>query len=137
MAKKSESYYFPGHITEKLARIPEHPVTFVEAPSGFGKTTAIREYIRRSLPEAFSRWHICLGEPPVKTWSSVCGMFPDADGQTTERLRELGPPTIETIADVSEIVRNFRAPLETFLIVDNYQLFDCAARKQIVEAFSA
>jgi len=44
--KKREPYVFSELLKSQLARIPNYPLTFVEAPSGFGKTTAVREYFK-------------------------------------------------------------------------------------------
>lgn len=40
-------YYFSQHLREILAGIPSYGLTVIEAPSGFGKTTALREYLTR------------------------------------------------------------------------------------------
>ena len=37
-----EPRYFSQALREKLSHIPEVPLTIVEAPAGYGKTTAIR-----------------------------------------------------------------------------------------------
>ena len=138
--REGKLYYFPERLMSHLAKIPDYPVTFVEAPSGFGKTTAMREYLKelgKNTPEDVSSfWHICLGEPPVKTWGGICELFSSVSMEMAESLRELGVPTIETIADIAEIARSYRASSETFLVVDNYQLFDCEIRREIAEAFS-
>ena len=63
-AKKDRrpKYYFPRQLKEQLAKISQHPVTVLEAPSGFGKTTAVREYLKEKLPEgARQYWYTCLG----------------------------------------------------------------------------
>ncbi|MDR1621052.1 MAG: hypothetical protein LBS00_01615 [Synergistaceae bacterium] len=138
VGSRHDAYYFLEHLKARLAKIPDYPVTFVEAPSGFGKTTAVREYLKdlgHTLGVS-SFWHICLGEPPVKTWSGICKLFSNVSAKMAVSLKELGVPTMETIADVAEIARSYRASSETFLVVDNYQLFDCEIRKEIAEAFS-
>jgi len=47
--QKNNCYYFSRHLWETLADIPTYGLTVIEAPSGFGKTTALREYLAREL----------------------------------------------------------------------------------------
>lgn len=45
--QRNSFYYFSQHLREILAGIPSYGLTVIEAPSGFGKTTALREYLTR------------------------------------------------------------------------------------------
>ena len=61
--EKKKNYYFSDHLKRQLANISNHPLTIIEAPSGFGKTTAVREFLKGNLSgEAHEYWHTCLGE---------------------------------------------------------------------------
>ncbi|MDR1965764.1 MAG: hypothetical protein LBQ36_03565, partial [Synergistaceae bacterium] len=130
-------YYFPERLKNKLALISSYPVTVVEAPSGFGKTTAVREYLNDNIPRnTHIHWHICLGEPPSRVWEGICGLFAGVMLDVAETLKALGPPTIETLADVASVMRTVQAGMKTYLVVDNYQLFDNAIPREIIDAFS-
>jgi LuxR family maltose regulon positive regulatory protein len=95
--RESGFYYFPDRLRARLDRIPKHPMTVVEAPSGFGKTTAVREYLKkRRQAGARENWHTCLGEAPSRAWEGICGLFGGVDLDTAARLKELGPPTMGT-----------------------------------------
>jgi LuxR family maltose regulon positive regulatory protein len=139
-AKKNNTpglYYFPDRLRKSLAMIPRYPVTVVEALSGFGKTTAVREYLKENLlRHSREYWHICLGEPSSRTWEGICWLFEESDPDVAAGLKELGPPTMETLADVAALVRGVRVDKETFLVVDNYQLFENEIRREIINAFS-
>lgn len=39
--------YFSNKLKRKLEQIPHYALTVVEAQSGFGKTTAVREYLKK------------------------------------------------------------------------------------------
>jgi LuxR family maltose regulon positive regulatory protein len=130
-------FYFPERLKKKLAQISSYPATVVEAPSGFGKTTAVREYLKENIPRgACERWHTCLGEPPSKAWEGICGLFAGVNRDAAETLRQLGPPTMDTLADVASVMREVRAPAETYLVVDNYQLFENEIPREAIDAFS-
>ena len=74
--KSYELLYISDHLKKQLEKIERFPLTIVEAPSGFGKTTAIREYLREN-PSAGSyvKWYTCLGESSAKAWSGICNLF--------------------------------------------------------------
>jgi LuxR family maltose regulon positive regulatory protein len=130
-------FYFPERLKKKLAQISSYPATVVEAPSGFGKTTAVREYLKENIPRnACERWHTCLGEPPSKAWEGICGLFAVVSRDAAEALKQLGPPTMDTLADVASVMREVRAPAETYLVVDNYQLFENEMPREAIDAFS-
>lgn len=83
MAKKKPAqttYCFPDGLQAQLAKIADHTLTVVEAPSGFGKTTAVREYLETHFQEdARIVWYTCLGESPAKAWAGICKLFGSAD----------------------------------------------------------
>lgn len=129
-------YYFPEHLRKALAAIPEYPVTSIEADSGYGKTTAMREFLRNLPGNARAVWHTCFGEPPAKTWESICRMFGEVDGEVSRKLKELYPPTMETLSDIAASVRELVCGRETFLVIDNYQLFRNTIPSRLMDAFS-
>jgi LuxR family maltose regulon positive regulatory protein len=50
---RSKTYCFSDKLKRQLDQMPYYPLTIVEAPSGFGKTTAVREYLKENLaPDA-------------------------------------------------------------------------------------
>jgi LuxR family maltose regulon positive regulatory protein len=130
--------YFPSRLRKRLAMISDYSVTLVEAPSGFGKTTAVREYIKDRLQKGVrERWYTCLGEPPLKAWEGIWQLFEVIGGNVAERLKEAFPPTIETLCDIAAIIRDCRCETETFLVIDNYHLFENEIHSGFVYALSA
>ena len=43
---RQQKIYLADKLKNELAQIPFYPLTVVVSPSGFGKTTAVREYFR-------------------------------------------------------------------------------------------
>ena len=56
----SGGFFVPARLVGRLSEMAGAPAAFVEAPSGFGKTTAVREFLRARGARAL--WHTCLGE---------------------------------------------------------------------------
>ena len=138
MAKKKPAqttYCFPDGLQAQLAKIADHTLTVVEAPSGFGKTTAVREYLETHFQEdARIVWYTCLGESPAKAWAGICKLFGSADESLGQDLLELGVPTLDTLPDIAGRLQDFHCKTPIFLVIDNYQLFETTVQKKLIAA---
>ena len=134
---KRNHYYFSRRLEHLLAEIPDFGLTLVEAPSGFGKTTALREYLAREQSGAEVRWYTCLGEPAARAWAGMCRLFGGVEDSIEEELAELGLPSPENLADIASLISGYACQHPLFLVVDNYQLFASPVRKRLIGAFSA
>ncbi len=137
----NSQYYFSRHLRDVLADIPSYGLTVIEAPSGFGKTTALREYLAREQKTADVRWYTCLGEPAGRSWAGICRLFAgledSSEGSIADDLQELGEPSCDNMADIAFLISGCRPAEPAFLVIDNYQLFDSPVRKRCMAAFSA
>lgn len=140
MCKRSDQqqkYYFSDKLKKQLAHISQYPLTIVEAPSGFGKTTAVREYLKENLPPgACEYWYTCLGESSSTAWLGICELFSNVDDKTADDLRSLNMPTMDTLFYTATCLRNISCRAETYLVVDNYQLVDCDVPCELISVFS-
>lgn len=132
---RTDAVYLPEHLMARLDGIREHPLTVIEAPSGFGKTTSLREYLR-GCPHSRSLWYTCLGETSAGSWAGVCDLVENVDPTASRGLRGLGTPDRDAASDVAAIMAECRCDRETFLVVDNYQLLKSDSPAEIVSAFS-
>ncbi len=143
-SQKNSQYYFSRHLRDVLAEIPSYGLTVIEAPSGFGKTTALREYLAREQKEADVRWYTCLGESAGRSWAGISRLFgsrKSREGGTEDgisgELQEVGEPSPENLADIACLISGYSQAEPTFVVIDNYQLFDSPVRKRCIAAFSA
>lgn len=139
MRKKEgqRNYYFSDKLKNQLARIPFYPLTIVEAPSGFGKTTAVREYLRENLPaNAAEYWYTCLGEPAATAWRSISELFGHISETAAANMNELGMPTLDTLSYLITELRKITCGSETYLVIDNFHLVDCEAPRELLSIFS-
>ena len=136
---RGDVYFFPERLAARLRRISDYPVTLVEAPPGFGKTTAVREYLRSDLPEdARENWHTCLGETPRQAWEGICRLFREVDSGLAEDLREQYPDSAEALGGIAGRMRECSGGgAACFIVVDNYQLFEIPPRRELIDAFSS
>lgn len=124
--KSYNQYYFPLRLQDQLAQIPNYSLTLVKAPSGFGKTTAVREYLESMKKEGKGivlKWYTCLCESPEKTWIGICKLFDHLDSATGDFLASLGVPRLETLPDIVALLQKYRSQKKAYLVIDNYQLF--------------
>ncbi len=134
---KQKIYFFSDKLRKQLEQISHHPLTIVEAPSGFGKTTAVREYLKENLPQDTGEyWYTCLGEPSSTAWRGICSLIANADKNKAEVLKSLEMPTIETLIYMTEIIKDIRCSKETYLVIDNYQLISCDIPYELLSVLS-
>ena len=130
-------YYFSAKLSRQLAQIQRHPLTIVEAPSGFGKTTAIREFLKNNLSVgAREYWYTCLGEPASMAWKGICELFSNIDKEIAANMIRLEMPTMETLIYIAALFRDLQCEEETYLVIDNYQLVKCDIPRELMSAFS-
>jgi LuxR family maltose regulon positive regulatory protein len=121
--KRKPLFYFSSRLKKQLSHILNDPVTIIEAPSGFGKTTAVREYLKQELPEQMHQyWYTSFGEPPVKAWENICGLFSRLDRKAGERLRRIGPPCEGSLTEIAACLYEFRFLDPAVFVIDNYHL---------------
>lgn len=135
--RRQKMYYFSDRLRKQLAQIPYYPVTIVEAPSGFGKTTAIREYLKENLPAgAHEYWYTCLGEPAFMAWNGICELLSNVNDKVAANLKKLEIPTMDTLMFIPSILKGLQCPTETYIVIDNYRSFDCDIPRELASVFS-
>lgn len=140
MTVNKRKYYFSNNLQKHIAEIANYPLTIVEAPSGFGKTTAIREYLKNNLASgAKDYWYTCIGESKSMAWDGFCELVGHANRDTAESLRILGTTErhkTENLTYLMSIIRDFDCQNETYLVVDNYHLVNCSIHSELLTIFS-
>lgn len=138
---QSKSYrqkiYLSDRLKSQLAQIPFFPLTVVEAPSGFGKTTAVREYLKEVLPDSAKQyWYTCLGESPSVAWAGICDLFSSVNSEMANNLKKLGFPTADTLMYISAYFKDFNCIEETYIVIDNFQLLKSNILHELINIFS-
>ncbi|MDF3004496.1 MAG: ATP-dependent transcriptional regulator, MalT-like, LuxR family [Oscillospiraceae bacterium] len=129
--------FLSDSIKRELAQISNFPLTVVQAPSGFGKTTAVREYLKESLSGGAKKyWYTCLNESPSVAWAGICDLFSDINNETAKNLKKLGFPTVDTLMYISACFKNFSCSEETYIVIDNYQFLKSDILQELMSIFS-
>lgn len=121
---KQDIKYYPKALMEKLENIKSYPMTLLEADSGFGKSTALQHFFDIRNPEAFPLYkHEFQSETPAEAWKVFCGLIAAFDMESAERLLVIGMPDEDTMPEIARTIHNIFCDRETFLLMDNFQLW--------------
>ena len=125
-------YYLTDRLRKNLEHLFEYPCTLIEAPMGFGKTTAIREFLRDSA--SFMLWQKIYDNSITAFWNSFCRLFEDIDINCADSLRSIGFPSDSASKDeVIHILQKYSFPANTVIVIDDYHLIDSPEVNQFIE----
>jgi len=127
MAERNKTRIEPHYYSEKLKRklgiLRSTTGTVVEAPSGYGKTTAVRDYLENSLPQSTPVfWFTAAEEESASAaFKRLCREIERIDPQVGGHLLELGLPIDINVGEACEELRSIECGYEAFLVIDNFQ----------------
>jgi len=119
---KAELHYFSDRLKQKLGDMLFAPSTVVEAPSGYGKTTAIRDFLEGELPRSTPvYWFTAADEAPAAGFRRLCREIDKIDGRAGERLMKIELPNAVTAGEACDALRCIQCGHEAYLVIDNFQ----------------
>ena len=113
--------YLPENLKSKLPEIPKFPTTIIEAPSGFGKTTALdmyfggEEFLTVPVHKA-----IFLNQSVTEIWRKLCDIIGKIDANCQKTLKSISVIDESTIGIIEEALQNMEICEETYIILDNF-----------------
>lgn len=119
---RPQVHYYSDRLKDKLRLIRDFRTTFVEAPSGAGKTTAIQDFFGRSemaLPSVL--WFVASEEPGTSAWARFCRVLGEIDPYVGSRLLHLGFPVDDNQGEIAQVLMDLVCDDETYLVCDNFQ----------------
>lgn len=116
-----KSLYFSNRINAALDGILNHPLTVVEAPLGYGKTTAVREYLNQA--GVYVLWQSVYDGATANFWKGFCKLFAEFDKACSASLTSLGFPDDSVSRQAAlELIEGVSWPEKTVLVIDDYHL---------------
>ena len=126
-SKEHESFnfhYYSAHLQEKLSQLSTVKAAVIEAPSGYGKTTAVRDYLRAATAHGDALfWFTAVDEAPTALYRRLCMEIEKIDARTGECLRKIDFPNAFTIGDACDALRSIECHHKTWLVIDEFQFF--------------
>lgn len=127
---RTAALYFTPRLFGALAAMLDTPLTFVEAPMGYGKTVAVREFLAANPVRPV--WIPVLGPSPDAFWRFFCrelaSAFPRREA-VVESLLRLGYPYDSARAhEAREIFSRFSFNGKTVLVIDDVHFLEDGGR---------
>ena len=119
--------YYSEKLKTKLDELQYFPAAIVEAPSGYGKTTAVRDFFKRNLSGKNPvYWFTALDEPADTSFRRFSYLVSQIDEAAGARLLKIGLPNPATIAEACDALRSISCHQETYLVLDSLQFLGAA-----------
>jgi LuxR family maltose regulon positive regulatory protein len=122
-SRTTEIHYYSDRLKQKLSQLRFAPATVVEAPSGYGKTTAIRDVLKHGIPQGTPvHWFAAVEESPQAGFRRLCCTINKIDNRAGERLLKIGLPNSANVGEACDALRSIQCNQETYLVIDNFQI---------------
>lgn len=120
----TKNLYFPHKITQEMNEIMEYPLTIVEAPMGYGKTTAVRECLKNLNGDI--KWQRIYDSLTHGFWEGFCNMVRELDVECANNLSQLGFPDDGVLLyEAVGIMEGIALSKTTILVIDDYHICEC------------
>ncbi|SFM00723.1 LuxR C-terminal-related transcriptional regulator [Pelosinus propionicus] len=130
--KAANIIYIRQQLRQALEGIWEQPLTVVEAPMGYGKTTAVKDFLQGS--DANVLWQTLADASASGFWRGFCRLLKKTDESRANRLAELGVPTDSVFMEAAlELIGNIVFAGRTVLVFDDYHLLASPPVDQFIE----
>ena len=111
--------YIPKRLEDRLKTIYDYPVTILEAPTGYGKTTAVREYLRSSGKPFI--WFNIDPENREKGYDDFCLKIKGINEAAARKLMSLGCPRDDAgVKQMVSVINSVSFMETTVFVLDNY-----------------
>jgi ATP-dependent transcriptional regulator len=118
---KPKTIYLSDKLKASFNSMFEYPLTIVEAPMGYGKTTAVRESLKNT--EAHVLWQRIYDNSVTGFWSNFCRRWSELDADRSQDLGQLGFPNDSvSLLEALRLIENIELPEKTVLVIDDYHL---------------
>jgi LuxR family transcriptional regulator, maltose regulon positive regulatory protein len=121
-SEAADVHYYSDRLKDKLHQLLVSRTTIVEAPSGYGKTTAVRDYLAAFLPPSTPvYWFTAIDELPEVSYGRLAAVIAKIDENAGGLLLKAGLLNSTATGAACDALRSLKCLNETFLIVDNFQ----------------
>ena len=127
-----------GHVKKKLEGIFTTPLFFVISGMGSGKTTAVREFLRkkRKIKYVWFSFERDMTED-IWLWVRFCKTLEKTDVQLGRRMLKYGIP--QSALDMERLIHSISSVMETetVVVLDDVQLCTSKLLKGVIEKIAA
>lgn len=128
----AKSLYFSSRIAKKMTAFLGYPLTIVEAPMGYGKTTFVRESLKKV--DANVLWQKVFDNSISVFWKGFCLQLGEIDRDRAMRLAALGFPSDSTTRyEAMSLIEAMKLQKDTVLVIDDYHLIAGSHTNEFIE----
>ncbi|MDD2211645.1 MAG: LuxR C-terminal-related transcriptional regulator [Clostridia bacterium] len=128
-------HYYSDKLKAKLAGLINVRTTLVEAPSGYGKTTAVRDTLTQNLSSTTPViWFTAQDKYKESAWERLCYEITKIDDLTGKKLISLGYPNKGNLGMVADAFFNINCDMKTYLVIDNFHLLQKELLTGVIQA---
>ncbi len=132
--KNSSIHYYSDEFLEKLTKIVEERTTLIEAPTGYGKTTAIKDLMQDVQAQGATVEWITVAEEPIGDFGvRFFAALKRIDGNI-EEITKIEDPFHNCRGVVIDRLVHLTCEKDTFLIIDNMDLIQEKIPEEIFRA---
>lgn len=115
-----QTVYLPKRLCNELEYIKKYPLTVLEAPSGFGKTTALEKFFSQPcFKDSLIIKQTLFTDNTAQYWEKFCRALSSVDGVCAEALMKCGVPCSENMSDICELFGELECEKPVFIVLDN------------------
>ncbi|MGE5578984.1 MAG: LuxR C-terminal-related transcriptional regulator [Bacillota bacterium] len=114
---------FRGRVDREFEAILNYPMTVVSAPMGYGKTTAVRQFLDSRDFQVLWLSFLSPDESGAFFWRAFSEQIGRLDFSMGERLRSLGfPLDAPETAGILSALNTLRCTKQTVMVIDDFHL---------------
>jgi LuxR family transcriptional regulator, maltose regulon positive regulatory protein len=127
--------YFTERLKQAMGEILNYPLTVVEAPMGYGKTTAVREAFRQD--GIIPLWLHVFNNDAESFWNGFSELVGELDSGCGESLIQLGfPSNAVSMNEALKLISRVTLSDPAVIVVDDYHNLDSAELNTYFELLS-
>ena len=126
--------FFSDTLTDKLRKIKTCALSALEAPAGYGKTTAIRQIF--SEEDASVRWFTAVEGMADNSFRWFIRQLGEVDESAARELQDLGYLNRSNATQAAQIISGLRPSEPLTLVFDNFQFALLSWQPQVIDALA-
>lgn len=118
---KPNKVYISPRLRNRLRTILTYPLTIVETPTGYGKTTVIKSYLDENQVKYI--WFNIDTTDKDEIFKSFCLRIDSVNEDCSKKLKSIGfPKDVEAAKNISKAILEMEFNEKMILVLDNYHL---------------
>ncbi len=129
-----EKLFFSEHLNQQMKRIRTCSLSALEAPAGYGKTTAVRKALEDA--EETVCWYTSVESIPDHSFRWMAQQIARVDERISRMLLDLGHLNRSNADRTAEILFSLRTQSPLILVFDNFQFAVSNWQPQVIDSLA-